>query len=217
MKTTSWMAVVMAGLSLLPACGGEELPTMEPQVVLPDTENLGETSSELSYTYFLGIHGGGGGSPTTIPCPSGYVAVGLHGRSGWYIDQVGFLCQRLKTNGDLDTAYYKAPLAGGSGGTSFEMKCPQGQAIVGFQGRSGGYVDQLGFYCSTPVNQIAGAAPQYESSLTGSGGGSNFWELCPASYVVTSFNVRSGGYVDQVQGVCSYISHNPGEPYVVMN
>jgi hypothetical protein len=208
MKKMSWMSVAIASLSLLPACGGEDLSELESQMVEPAADNLAQTSNALSVTgntQLLPAHGGTGGYATRTECPSGYAAVGIHGRSWSYIDRLGLVCRYLNADGSLGATYY-AGAAGGFGGADFQIWCPDGQVVVGFQGRSASYVDQLGLYCSTPSAwKSFNASPPYTTSVTGGSGGFYFAETCAKPYVVTSLNLRVGHYVDQEQTVCSYL------------
>jgi hypothetical protein len=154
--------------------------------------------------YTLPARGGGGGGPGWLGCPSGYVAVGIYGRSGAYIDKLGLTCSRLDANGSLgpisDIGAY-----GGEGGGPFRRICPAGQAIVGFHGGSGAYVDRLGLYCSDVPNWMNSGAVQYTTAATGGEGGGPFADLCPHRYVVQQLNVRSGIYLDQIEPLCGYL------------
>jgi hypothetical protein len=203
------MAVAIAGVSLLPACGGEDLSTMELQMTQPAAENLAQTSNELSVsgtTFDLPPHGGTTGVPTSTDCPSGYVAVGIHGHSGSHIDRLGLLCRYLNTNDNSLGITYRAGAQGGFGGALFEIKCPDGEAVVGFQGRSSDYVHQLKLYCSSPSYWYSSGMVQHGSGPTGSYSlGYEFNETCPQPYVVTSLNVRVGNLVDRIQTVCSQL------------
>jgi hypothetical protein len=61
--------------------------------------------------------------------------VGLSGRCGDFIDSI-----RLQTNKRT------SPVYGGSGGNrEFRIDVPSGNQALGFTGRSGGYLDAIGF------------------------------------------------------------------------
>ncbi|WP_434389832.1 hypothetical protein [Melittangium boletus] len=201
MKTTAWMTVVMAGLSFLPACGGEDLSPME-------TENLVQTNQAIALggsTYSLTARGGTTGFPTQSECPSGYVAVGLHGRAATYIDRLGLLCRVLNADGSFGATYY-AGAQGGFGGNNVERACPAGKFLVGFQGSGSSYVDSISLQCASPAPWMAHGDWQNQSgSMMGSSGGTSFEDRCSPGFVVTSLNVRVGGYVDQMQGICTQL------------
>ncbi|WP_375772380.1 hypothetical protein NR798_16340 [Archangium gephyra] len=204
------MTVVLAGLPLLSACGGAELDTLEAQASgTPAAEELAQTSDALIVTdtsYPLTARGGSGGTSVTLACARGFVAVGIHGRSGWYIDQLGLVCRYLNYDGTLG-AEQSTQALGGTGGSDFKMVCPEGMAITGFYGTGGSYVDQLGFNCSSPTLWNQSSEVQYWSGKAGSNvGSSSFTDMCPSRYLATSMNIRYGWHVDQFQGVCSYIA-----------
>ncbi|PRQ06318.1 hypothetical protein [Enhygromyxa salina] len=163
---------------------------------------LALSASNLFYT--LPGRGGGGGGPGTLACGAGDVAVGIYGRSGIYIDQLGLTCAYLMDNGSLGPTYDTGTL-GGQGGGSFRLICPLGQAIVGFHGGSGTLVDRLGLYCSGVANWRSHGSVEYVTSAAGGGGGGSFADLCPSDYVGARINVRTGIYVDRQELLCAYI------------
>lgn len=171
-------------------------------------EDLAEQSSELSVsneTYNLPARGGNGGRPGSLNCAPDHVAVGVYGRAGRVIDSLGLTCAILNADGSLGTSYDTGAL-GSSGGNAFRFTCPAGQAVVGFHGRSGGKVDQLGVFCSGVANWLDDATVEHTSSSVGGSGGTSFADACPIAYVATKLNVRTGRIVDQEQLVCSFIN-----------
>ncbi len=171
-------------------------------------ENVGETEEALSVSVsqsVLPARGGNGGTASTLSCPGGYVAVGIYGQAGSWINQLGLNCALLKSDGTLGSPVSTGS-DGGSGGSSFQYDCPNNQAIVGFSGRAGWYVDQLGVYCSEIKNWRSNGTIQFKSPAAGGSGGTKFNDYCPASYVLTSVSVRTGWWVDREQGTCSYIT-----------
>ncbi|MFP2933116.1 hypothetical protein ACLESO_49805 [Pyxidicoccus sp. 3LG] len=209
MKKTLWLSGVIAVLSVLPACGGEELSGMEPQGdgVEPAAENLAQTSSALAVTdatWFLPYRGGYGGGNYDLDCPAGYVATGVFGRAGKYIDRMGLTCKQLNSDGSLGGTY-NTPSVGGGGGGDFSLGCTDGEAIVGLGGASGGYVDRLGLICAKPMDWLTASNPHYTTQAGGGGGGA-FDDRCPAAHVVTSILVNAGGLVDGVRARCNRIN-----------
>ncbi|KYF53914.1 hypothetical protein BE08_29320 [Sorangium cellulosum] len=65
-----------------------------------------------------------------IACGSGNVAVGVHGRSGGSIDQIGLICAPLAGDGTLGTAF-QTVTAGGNGGSPGSAICPASQVLAG--------------------------------------------------------------------------------------
>ena len=187
-------------MALAPACIMDEADWSE--------EAIAETSNELSVsdlTFNLPARGGNGGQSGSLNCAPDYVAVGIYGRAGRIIDNLGLTCAPLNTDGSLG-ASYDTGSRGGTGGNPFRISCPAGQAIVGFHGRSGGKVDRLGLYCSGVVHWLDQGTVQHTSSSVGGSGGSPFADICPFAYVATSLVLRTGKRVDQEQLVCSFIN-----------
>jgi hypothetical protein len=85
--------------------------------------------------------GGNGGLPYYAVCPGGQVLVGVFGRSGGYVDQMGIQCAPATSWMGTATIWTTAYAGGGEGGVPFSDTCPKGYAIVGLDGRSGLYVD----------------------------------------------------------------------------
>jgi hypothetical protein len=115
-----------------------------------------------------GPFGGGGGSEfSRRDCPPlrMKMMVGIYGRAGVYIDQLGAICAtRPSSNSDVSGAgsqpsygtvtYSMPPIAytdsvGGYGGTSFGYICPNDSWIVGWSIVTGQYVDRLTAYCGS--------------------------------------------------------------------
>ena len=121
-----------------------------------------------------GTYGGDGGSPFSgIACAGAggaYVSaiIGIRGRAGVYIDQLGPLCGNLAdswaaggigANGTAppgagpgirytrSTAITDGPTIGGTGGDEFRYSCPMSDWIVGWAVESSQYVDRLTAYC----------------------------------------------------------------------
>ncbi len=85
--------------------------------------------------------GGGGGNNYNLTCPTGYVATGIQGGAGDYVDRLGFICRSASGAG------YTTPTTGGGGGNSYWYECPWGQKVIGFGVRHGSMIDALQPYC----------------------------------------------------------------------
>ncbi len=89
--------------------------------------------------------------------------------------------------------------------------CGANQVVVGFGGRSGGYIDQLTFACAPLI--ISGTAPAFRLSigqsemmpmgLGGPGGAAFVPILCPAGQVAVGDAGRSGGAIDAFGLLCA--------------
>lgn len=158
-----------------------------------------------TYSWLTG-HGGGSGTTSQLSCPSGYVAVGVVSRAGIYVDAVGLLCSYLYSDGSLGTAYAYGP-TGGSGGTYYSDQCPAGQMLVGLDGRSYSWTDQISGFCS-PVRTWVSSSPAVYTYLAqrGGTGGNYYWESCPNGYAVTSLWLYTGSYVNYIQARCNRVT-----------
>lgn len=75
--------------------------------------------------------GGGGEGSYDISCGAGNVPVGIFGRSGAWLDNLGLLCARVLEDGSLSPTF-ETESAGGDGGSPGEATCPPDQVVVGF-------------------------------------------------------------------------------------
>lgn len=97
--------------------------------------------------------GGGGGELLALMCPEGQVAIGLGGRAGAVIDAVHLVCTPVERTSDgtlrrtLAGHLDETAEAGGPGGKTFELLCPDETALSGLVGRSGAVVDSLAIAC----------------------------------------------------------------------
>jgi hypothetical protein len=209
LKTILWSALVMAGLTVLSACGGED-PTLSLEAVAePSIENLAQMSNGLTVdetnNQVLTYHGGSGGTAYTIDCAPGSVAVGIHGWAGQYIDRLGLVCRSLGVDGSLGDSYTTFAV-GGSGGGYFRVECPVGQAIVAIGGANGWYVDRVELGCATPAGWMNPYGVKTYPPPVGGTGGTYFFDNCYHGSVLTGFNLRTGYFVDGVQGHCSKLN-----------
>jgi hypothetical protein len=163
---------------------------------------LGPTWTERT----LAAHGGGGGGLTGHVTPSA-VIFAVQTRSGDYVDAIRFGwympsgADNLYRSGDVWgwTPWY----GGGGGALNPSFSCPAGKGVIGIRGNSGDYVDRIGVVCGDVSNPNPTAPSNNFSPLWGGSGGGWFGEdTCGAGQLVSSFNVRSGGYLDGIQAIC---------------
>lgn len=114
-----------------------------------------------------GPYGGWGGSNRGWQaCPASTPRiVGIYGRAGSLVDNLGFVC------GDGRGTTYDLPAFGGSGGGAFRDVCPSGMSVLKFYGRSGAQLDAIGIKCgySPTVNKSTADASKIYSWLTWDG------------------------------------------------
>jgi hypothetical protein len=104
----------------------------------------------------------------------------------------------------------------GVGSTTQTRRCPSNQMVIGFDGRSGGWIDQLVFTCA-PLT-IGGTSPNFTLSVgtpsaplapLGGPGGNPFPPAfpgpinCPAGQVTVGDTGRAGGFIDAFGLLCS--------------
>ncbi len=96
--------------------------------------------------------------------------------------------------------YGNTPQIGGSGGADRGWYyCPQGYAAVGLQGAAGmAAVDRLGLICG----QITAPANHFTLPIFGGDGGNTFYDVCQQNGFMTGVRVRSGDWMDAIQGFC---------------
>ena len=91
---------------------------------------------------------------------------------------------------------------GGNGGAdSGEYYCPEGYAVVGLEGASGLAVDRVGLVCG----QIGDLSKIVALPIFGGNGGNAFHDNCASVHslgFLTGVRVRSGAWMDSIQGLC---------------
>jgi hypothetical protein len=146
---------------------------------------------QLAATYSLAgggtstpSHGGNGGSPVDLQLVPGEKVIGVQGRSGSLVDQIGFLTAIDYGGGDPPFLQTYGPYGGG-GGAPFTI---WGE-VVGFYGRSGSLLDAIGCYIG------ADSAGPY-----GGPGGGAFQDPGPVPGLsrITKITIRSGSLVDAI-------------------
>ena len=94
----------------------------------------------------------GGNTDHDAGCSSGRVLRGIKGRAGESVDEVVGECSYLKDIGDRfeapSTDLTASVIRPKPGGKPAEAACPAGYAMVGFQSKSGEWIDHLWVQCS---------------------------------------------------------------------
>lgn len=94
------------------------------------------------------------------------------------------------------------PAHGGKGDRAEECLCPQGQVLVGFHGRTGSWIDQIGLICApfAPPAYARGALRR-QQPRGGNGGGTNE-QYCIADAAIRQVTVRMLG---EYRGIRKYV------------
>ena len=167
-----------------------------------------------------------------VPCPDDSVAMGVHGRSGAWIDGIGLSCRRFGfsldaecasdeiteciatvTTGQTGTALRPADATGGN---AFDDDCPAGQVLVGFQmdftNETNGYPSGVRGRCA--ALDVSEAEPRLIALSEGTtldrhGGGAAaapVERMCPQGQVVVGFEARTGIWVDALALRCAPVA-----------
>ncbi|TAK32781.1 MAG: hypothetical protein EPO40_01765 [Myxococcaceae bacterium] len=86
------------------------------------------------------------------------------------------------------TTFY--PVGGGAGGSSFDLRCPPGQVLVGFSGRSGDWIDGLAPLCSNLRFEQFSSGPSYSYRI--SVGGTSFLSRPTGLHLTTGAGAGAG-------------------------
>ncbi len=86
----------------------------------------------------LDAHGGSGGNLLTVTWPTNEYLVRIYGVYGTYVGQISFVTNTGRVLGPYGNAL------GGMNKKKFDYTVPKNNAILGFAGRSGAYVNALG-------------------------------------------------------------------------
>ncbi len=104
------------------------------------------------------------------------------------------------------------PERGTASGASWSQMCPRDQMVVGFWGRSGASLDQIGFDCAG-VRVSRGAANDWLLSVdstiselsppNGGDGGEPFRAACPPGQIALTANIVAGDWIDAFGLTCA--------------
>jgi hypothetical protein len=167
-------------------------------------------SSAQSFNLTSGF-GGTGGQSFYLMCPPNTVLVGVRGRAGTLVDFIDPTCAETDVNGNWSSRTNNAGVAGGSGGNSFELLCPNNLVVAGMRGRSGTLVDSLRLVCQPFYNGLfqdgRGAVPDRnrtrETDAIGGTGGDPFSVTCGSQEPAVGFTGTAGQFVDRIALICN--------------
>ncbi len=123
-----------------------------------------QAGPSLGSAAFAGGVGGTGGTDYggALTCPAGAVMTGIHGTAGGVVDSLGVTCTYLAGGAYQSTAIGRPGVGISPGATAFALNCAAGQEVVGFVGRQGNVLDQIGIYCSNAAAPVPEATMESE-------------------------------------------------------
>lgn len=166
--------------------------------------------------------GGQGDRAELYTCPPYHVLVGVYGRTGAWIDQIGLICAEFSgPNWKRGNLRREAP-RGGSGGTPQEKYCTGDSAIRQitpeklFDGMkaSAKYARSIRFACFHPRDGSAAGGAHFDAPSINYGVGSvspilGEPQACPGSEYATGLNIRYGRHVNAIGLVCGAVETRP--------
>ncbi len=162
-----------------------------------------------------------GGTSRDDACPQGQVLIGFNGTIGTdvgYLRSVSGVCATLTMQAQAPyaittTQAASLPVRETAKAIAQAALCPANQVVVGFQGRSGGYIDAIWFKCA-PLS--VGPGPGYglvvgattdTALIGGQTGGSPFNAiLCAANQVAVAQQPTGGNSVNSFGFACSEVA-----------
>jgi hypothetical protein len=122
------------------------------------------------------------------------------------------ICSKLELTAAPPYALTFSPGASGYAGSTLgdapvAVRCPAGQAIVAFEGRSGLLLDRLSFQCAPPVvgpGPSVGLGPTSDLPPLGGGGGSSFPRAeCEPGTMARGVVVSQGIWLERIGLQCA--------------
>lgn len=163
--------------------------------------------------YLTAVAGGSGGTAFTLRCASDEILTGVRGRASSLVDRIEPRCVQVDPLGRTVGLPVDRGFAGGNGGTSFSLGCPEYHAVSGIQGKAGSVIDQLRIKCgplaSGPKLASIGSV---DAGQAGGSGGNAFGPFdCVDNKPGRGLIGRAGNFVDQLRLACDFPA-NPLRP-----
>jgi hypothetical protein len=150
------------------------------------------------------IWGGTGGTATyNLDCGSAGILVGVYGKVGLWVDQLGIICQTVKADGTLGGSYTKGPV-GGPGGTSETARCPSGQGVGSAGARAGSYIEYVHIACWPwdPGTRRLNTSGYETNKDLGEWSTAMRSFRCSEEKIGKALRGKYGSYIDSMQFVC---------------
>jgi hypothetical protein len=149
-----------------------------------------------------------------VRCPAGEFLVGLYGRTGAWIDQVGPICARFSQPSYTAGEQTRAPARGGNGGGPNEQSCESDSAIRSAAIElvdSGDQVGNIKFSCLRPIDGSFGGGKIFggTASTYRSLDWYNLPQECTGSEYAIGLNLYYGKHVNGVGLICGEFTAAP--------
>jgi len=154
--------------------------------------------------------GPGGSAVSDARCGPDAVAVGFHVQMGQFFNLIALDCAHVRPDGTLARRERLSDQAGTPGGREQrDAGCPEGMAMVGFQGSTGASIDEAAGMCVDPraIPDPRGyPQPQLTNAITiPHPGGRPALAQCSAGQVMVGVRAKSGQWIDHLWILCSNI------------
>lgn len=151
--------------------------------------------------------GTGGEDKGTVSCADSELMTGVKLRTGSWVDGISSIyCATPEqiANGSQPREVNVGFGNMGGGGQNI-YTCPIGQALRGYQVRSGGWIDSLVFNCYNPFQFQTGDTPTDISKRFG--GNIEFdgpqKRICPNDSFLSGISGKAGNALDSIKGICT--------------
>lgn len=188
-------------------------PSVEVALPMDAAPEVGEPSPRLVLESIPGTrqYGGSGGSDSSVACGPDQALIGYLGNANTssqaVVTRLQGRCGRLAITAAPPyrvtvTEAGSLPAVGRGTANPFTALCPTNQVLVGFFGRDGLIVDQVGFRCAPLVIDLGPPAKVVHGPITTLGpwpstkGGAGFGENCGPAAVANGHAVSAGSWID---------------------
>jgi YVTN family beta-propeller protein len=96
----------------------------------------------------------------------------------------------------------QTPVAGGAGGGPFTLACNADEVLVGMNGTTATYVQQVSPLCVRVNQNGEWIGTPVARGITGSAAATSYSKMCPANSAISGFRGRAAQYVNQIDLEC---------------
>lgn len=165
----------------------------------------------------LDVPPGSGGTEFRRTCEPGSYLVGVHARSGDWVDSLQIACSPWNGNALGAAQVIDPPIGASKGGSPNDAFCPAGAAVVATDtvftrtdAAGSGFLDEMGMRCTPITTSRVGGGTEYDVRLRTAGSrstGGGFTPVtgvrpCPPDELAVGFHGRAGLFIDAIALVC---------------